>query len=49
MVRLLDLLALRAEREAGRLEVLVGTPLVTAGLGMSAFWIRHISTTPFLV
>jgi hypothetical protein len=32
MVRLLDLLALRAEREAGRLEVLVGAPLVPAGL-----------------
>jgi hypothetical protein len=32
MVRLLDLLALRAEREAWCLEVLVGTPLVPAGL-----------------
>jgi len=32
MVRLLDLLALRAEREAGCLEVLVGAPLVPTGL-----------------
>lgn len=41
MVGLLHFLALRADREAWRLEVFVGTSLVPAGLGCFVFWICH--------
>src|SRR5512139_696322 len=49
VVRFLDLLALRADREVRRLEMLVRAPLVPAGLGMSVFWICHFRATPFPV
>ncbi len=42
VVRLLDFLALRADREIRGLEEFVGPSLVPAGLGMSVFWVSHV-------
>jgi hypothetical protein len=47
MVRLFYLLALRADREVRRLEELVRTSLVPAGLGCFVFWIRHFAECSF--
>ena len=46
---LFDLLALRAYREIGRLEKLVGAPLVSPGFGCFVFWVRHSFEAPFLI
>ncbi len=43
MVRLLDLLALRADRKVRSLEELVCPSLVPAGLGCFVFWVCHFA------
>ena len=43
MMGLLDLLALRTDRQVRRREFLfLGAPLVPSGLGMSVFWVCHV-------
>jgi hypothetical protein len=43
MVRFFDLLALRADPDAGGFQVFMRTPFVSAGLGCFVFWISHVS------
>lgn len=42
MMRLFDLLALRADREVRRLEEFMSASFVPAGFGCSVFWICHL-------
>ncbi len=49
VVRLLDLLALRADREVRGLEELMSAPLIPAGFGCFVFWIRHVCVVLLLI